>query len=81
MFVLDVWRMGIMKYSIKVKFKNYSEVERIVEESDFDCNIRVLNSMLESGEILKYTVRIERVVPSMGDHLRVAMERSAPCIN
>ena len=84
MFVLDVWRMGIMKFNIKVKFNglyNYSESERVIEESDFNNNIRVLNAMLESGEIQKYTVRIERAVPSMGDHLRNALERSASCIN
>ena len=101
-FVLGVWRMGIMKFKISIKFNNdkyYSKFrgeDRIVDEVDFDDNIRVLNRMLASGEITSYMVTLdsdeslectcftcdpECEVISMGDHLRNTLERSTPCIN
>lgn len=55
--------MVIMRYRIKVKFvlENpwYQCTERLIEQEDFDTNIKVLNSMLKSGEITSYEVQME----------------------
>ena len=48
-----------MEFKVKVKFNslyNYQISERVLSEEDFDFNIRVLNRMLESGEIKSYEV-------------------------
>jgi hypothetical protein len=53
-----------MRYKIKVNWaedlqSRYHTIERLIDESDFDSNIKVLNLMLKSCEITSYEIKME----------------------
>jgi hypothetical protein len=56
--------MGIMNFKIKVNWcedlqSRYHAIERVIEQSDFETNIKVLNAMLATGEIISYEIKKE----------------------
>jgi hypothetical protein len=79
-----------MEFKVKVKFNslyNYQISERVLSEEDFDFNIRVLNRMLESGEIKSYEV-FHKTETTADDFLVNLMDKHTkelkgviPCIN
>ncbi len=55
-----------MRYKIKVKWAEYLQsryhtIERVIEQSDFETNIKVLNAMLATGEIISYEIKKEEL--------------------